>query len=340
MMKALYNKHMRLNYFLKSNFFFLGILFLLPFSLFASGVSLSAPKTKYVVGESVLIMVKVDGGGSSINTVSGSVNFSPGDWEVNEVRYGASIISLWVTKPTVDKVAGNISFVGGVPGGFNGGVGTLFTIVAKAKRIGVLPFDLKDIHVLLNDGKGTEMMGLKNGPLSLSIEKAIPKPISVGESQTGKALDSDEVAGVVETESILPPDLVVPEHFVPLVGAHPSLFDNAYFVSFSSVDKDSGIDHYEVREIPDFLIDGLSELFATPWKSATSPSVLSYQHWGTRVSVRAYDQVGNSVVETVEKAWSGLILFIIFTSITLLAVLFTRISMIKSFRKYKMKKRV
>jgi hypothetical protein len=303
---------------------FLFILFCSVFSLFfinpnlvrAQSVSLSGGKTNYSLGDSILVTASVQTGGQQINTAQGQVNFSPSSVSVSDVRYGNSIISLWVLKPSADNALGTINFTGGVPGGFSGSTGTLFTFIVQPQKEGAVTISLKDVHVLLNDGSGGELSGLKIIPLTLNITKA--------KTVTPSKASATATSTPQEEKFVAPKDTIPPENFVPMIGRSESIANNAYFVAFSAVDKDSGVAKYEVREVPR-IIGLFTDMFSTPWREASSPYVLSFQTWGSRVEVRATDGAGNSTVSSTNKPF-GTILIIIFVIILILvSIIITRI---------------
>jgi hypothetical protein len=301
MLQLIYNMNLSRKHFI--TVFSLAFL-ILPALTSAQSVSLTAGKTTYTTNDSILVTVSVQTGGQQINTVGGQVNFSPAISTISDVRYGNSIISLWVEKPSANNSLGAISFTGGVPGGFGGSSGTLFTFVVKPKTEGSLTLGLKDIHVLLNDGSGGELQGLKLIPLTLNITKAKAGAPKETPPPTEKLVSNR--------------DAVSPEAFVPMVSHHESIANDSYFVSFFAVDKNSGVEKYEVREVYKFL--GLK----TDWVETVSPHVLSVQAWGTKVLVRATDGAGNSVVASADKPFSSTLLFVFVLILLVLTVILTR----------------
>lgn len=283
------------------------VFFVTPLVSFAQSVSIRANKTSYALNENILVTVSVETGGQQINTVGGELSFSSSQLSVSDLRFGNSIISLWVDKPTANTSLGTIKFTGGVPGGYSGSSGTLFTFTVKPKVEGSLTINFSDIHVLLNDGSGGEMQNLKKNALSLNITpaKTSPAPASPKEERP-----------VVEKEP--EKDTTPPENFVPMVSKHESIADNAYFVSFFAVDKDSGVNKYEVREIQ--KVTGT----ATEWVESTSPYILKHQSWGTKIEVRATDGSGNSVVALTEKPFSSGIALVGVVVLLILTMFITR----------------
>jgi hypothetical protein len=82
-------------------------------------------------------------------------------------------------------------------------------------------------------------------------------------------------------------DSTVPEEFKSEIGQDPSVFEGKYFLSFSTTDKLSGIDHYEVRE-------GKKD-----FKIAKSPYVLEDQNLRGKIIVKAIDKAGNEQISEI-----------------------------------------
>jgi hypothetical protein len=87
-------------------------------------------------------------------------------------------------------------------------------------------------------------------------------------------------------------DQAPPESFRPLIASDPSLFSGKPFVSFSTVDKTSGISHYTVKV----------GAFGKPIETQ-SPYKLYKPLVGDVVEIKAYDRAGNSITESV--VWRG-----------------------------------
>lgn len=291
-----------------------GILLSAPVFTNAQSVTLSASKSSYSLSDSILVTVTVQTGGQQINTVGGQVSFSPALLAVSDVRFGNSIISLWVDKPTANNTAGTIVFTGGTPGGYSGSSGNLFTFIVKPKQEGSLTITFKDVKVLLNDGSGGELQGFRINPLTLNITKTkavAPTPTSTTPTP-------------VPEKIISPKDTVPPENFMPMVSHHESIADDVYFVSFFAVDKDSGVVSYQYREIPKF-ISSITNSFNTEWKDAISPQVLNFQAWGSKVQVKAIDGAQNSTVSSTDKPFSTSTIILLFIVLLFIAIILTRL---------------
>ena len=80
-------------------------------------------------------------------------------------------------------------------------------------------------------------------------------------------------------------DTTKPEEFKPEIGRDPAIFEGKYFLSFATVDKMSGIDHYEIIETRDKKQD--------IWKKVESPYLLEDQSLQSKILVKAVDKAGN-----------------------------------------------
>jgi len=233
---------------------------------------------QYEVGDSVNISVLLDTEGESINAVELGVNV-PQLLRVQGVSKNGSAIQLWVKEPSFSNNV--VSFVGGIPGGSKGSKVLIGKIITQAGAIGEggIGF-LPDSSVLLNDGQGTK---LTLTSVSGDIFKIIPKtkiketPIPSEEikSPTPPPPEAKEKTKLEFT------DKKKPQNFNILLGSDPRVFGGQYFISFFSTDKESGIDHYEVKE-------GKGD-----YKIAQSPYLLDDQNLRTVIRVRAYDSAGN-----------------------------------------------
>jgi hypothetical protein len=80
-------------------------------------------------------------------------------------------------------------------------------------------------------------------------------------------------------------DTTPPEPFTVYVESTAGVFGGAYYTVFSTVDKQSGIDHYEIFE-------------RGVWQRVTTPHVLVDQLLNAPVQVKAVDKAGNERLGT------------------------------------------
>ncbi len=290
-----------------SKFIIIYLLAVLPVAALAENLNLKSAKTSYNAGDSFSVSLTLDTKGQSINTLGATIVADKTHLQIVDVRYGSSIISLWVERPAVNSAAGTITFTGGIPGGFSGSAGPILTFGVRAKSEGQGTISVKDIKILLNDGKGTELVAT-SGVLKFAIQKAVPS--------TKKEAAKKEVYAP-------PPDTIPPENFIPLVSRHPTIGDNKYFVSFFAVDKDSGISYYEIRESP-LILSLITTKFDIESVRAETPYILRGQFWAYKITVRAYDQAGNYKDAFVQKPLHPMVVAAVVLILLILSVFWTR----------------
>ena len=243
--------------------------FLFSDSAFAARVYFEPPPTTYKVGDNFTLSLVLDTEGQSINAVE--INISvPKLLKIKNISKSGSVIQLWVSEPSFSGKI--INLTGGIPGGTATSKGTIAKVTFEATAIGEgnIAFT-PGSSILLNDGQGTKLdLKIAGGP----IFKVIPRP-----KESPKELPKESEPKKEDKET---KDNKKPEKFKILVGEDPRVFSGQKFISFFTTDKDSGIEHYEVRE-------GKGD-----YKIAQSPYLLSDQEkMRTVIWVRAYDTAGN-----------------------------------------------
>ncbi len=201
---------------------------------------------------------------NSINTIEGTL-IIPQGLTIKTINDADSIIPLWIERPELKN--NQIHFAGVIPGGFQSEQGIIFKITAEAVTNIQEKIELKDVQALQNDGQGT--------PVIVTVSPAQVSSIS-GESQS---------APIVE-------DTILPERFTPIVSQDPNLYEGKWFVVFSTTDKQSGINHYEVKESK-----------KGTWIKTSSPYLLADQTRSSPISIKAVDNAGNERIEVVPELY-------------------------------------
>ncbi len=293
------------------HFIFTIIFLLLPFSSQAATIYLESDSQEYHIGDEFRVDIMVDKVGECFNTAEIEIDFPKDILNFINFSDGESLLSLWLEKPNSDNIQeinklGRLKFTGGIPGGYCGKIpgdpgvsNKLGAIFFKAKNVaeGVeISIDNQNSKILLNDGQGSfDNLKVKN--LKLDILEA---------SSTSKN----------EWKELLKKDKIPPEPFVVELRQNPNMFDGAYYIIFSTTDKQSGIDHYEVLEIKleeqlgikpkrSFWDIVLGRKKKTPkWEKVESiPYKLKDQSLESIIKVKAVDKAGNErVVEYVPPA--------------------------------------
>ncbi len=248
------------------------------------------PEAQVYRGDTVTVALRLDTDvDECINTVNAVVHYDPSISAV-DVSRGSSILSIWVENPIIDEKAHTITFVGGIPGGYCGRISgdpsltnVLLELIFRSPGFNVggsnnssarIWID-EQAQILLHDGYGTNAnVRLQDARIEL-LSKA-------GDTSTDAWKDK------VNDDENLPSDFPI------ILTRDDVAFSGKYFITFNAIDKQSGIDHYEVMEEP------FSEFMAfkwgradAPWIRTESPYVLKDQTLNSTIRIKAIDKAGN-----------------------------------------------
>jgi len=280
--------------FLFSIFYFL---FSAPVS--ASQMNLVPENSQLKVGEIFEVKLILNTEDEKINAMEATVIFPTDLLVLNDVRDGNSIINFWIEK-TQDSSNGQFVFSGIVPGGYIGKEGQIISLVFKTKKEGYGNIRVENGKTLLNDENSTESkLSANNSSFIISG--------NIGA----------ETADIPKIE-----DEEIPESFVPEITSDSGIFDGKYFLVFSTVDKMSGIGHYEVLESK----LGNYHLSFGKWIDAQSPYLLKDQKLQSYIFIKAVDKNGNERIETISPqnplVWYKNTSIIIYVVLLLLLIIF------------------
>jgi hypothetical protein len=225
-----------------------------------------------------------------INTVDGVITYDPSVIAV-DVSRGDSILSLWVEDPKIDQQNRRITFAGGIPNGYCGRVAgdpRLTNVIARlvfqvpgfsvggGDDDGIADISFApETRVLLNDGTGNDAP-LRTFPSRVILDDRAGNEVR---DEWGDAVDAD-------TEP--------PAPFSIELVQNDEVFNGDYYIVFSTTDKQSGLDHYEIYEEP---IEEMSLFkWGAPdraWGEAKNPYVLADQDLKSIIRVKAIDKAGN-----------------------------------------------
>lgn len=262
----------------------------------------------YGPGDTFAVEVLINVEGVCVNTIDAYLEFPKDYLKIKEFLVGESIINLWLEKPNslnlgeINKT-GILNFSGGIPGGY---CGRIPGDPGKSNMLGKIIFEvpsfilsdtersklnvnfLEKTKVLINDGFGTE-----DDVLMEQAEFTFSKKAINASKAWENEIDSDNIP---------------PEPFIVELHQKKDVFDNQYYIIFSTQDKQSGMDHFEVLEIrPEeevgrsidrkFWQKWFEEEREVPvWKVAEMPYLLSDQTLMSKIKVMAIDKAGNERV--------------------------------------------
>lgn len=243
---------------------------LLPLSAGAASIYLDPASGTYGPGDTFIATIRIDTESQCINAAHVELTYPTDSLRVVDFGRGDSIFNLWVEEPKIDSQKGLITFSGGIPGGYCGKIvgdpeesnilgQVVFTVLKTAAKSVAIDVTAAS-EVYLNDGLGTKAP-LTERAADISI--APQAQLSTNEWVDQVALDTTP-----------------PEPFSVQVESTKGVFGGAYYAVFSTVDKQSGIDHYEILE------NGI-------WKRVQNPYKLQDQSLKNGVMIKAVDKAGN-----------------------------------------------
>ncbi len=270
------------------------LVFLLPHTSEAATLYMDPTETHAYRADTFSVEVRVDTDEDEcINAADAVITYDP-SIAAADVSLGDSIFTLWVERPTIDQEKHTITFAGGIPNGYCGripGDPRLTNVIAKiifrvpgfsvgsgsTNGIANISFD-PQTHVYLNSGDGS-MAPLRTFGTTVHVDQKAGSSIS------------DEWRTEVSNDD------APPSPFSIELVQNDSVFSGRHYIVFSTTDKQSGLDHYEVFEEP---LDEIS-LFRwgepdAVWERAESPYVLNDQRLRSVIRVKAIDKAGNEQI--------------------------------------------
>lgn len=219
-------------------------------------------------GDSFITSVRLDPEDACINAGRVVVTFPKDVVKAVDFSRGGSIFTLWISEPVLDNENGQVVFEAGVPGGYCGRIQgdpavtnvlgrIVFTVQRYEEAAVISPSTLSELYI--SDGAGT-----------LAPLQVTPASVALSPVATGNNAWLSEVAG----------DTTPPEAFTVRVESTDDVFYGNYYAVFSTVDKQSGMSHYEIYE-------------RNAWKRIESPYKLRDQALQNAVEIRAVDKAGN-----------------------------------------------
>jgi hypothetical protein len=151
-----------------------------PGSVQAATLSIGASDTTLSVGDTVTVSVRLSAGGKAINAADGTLIFPSSTLTLQSISRSGSIFTFWAEDPHGSNASSQISFSGGLPSpGYSGSGGKIFQATFKAKAVGSAQLTLSGVHILANDGYGTNVFsGAGSATISIAESGTTPTPPS------------------------------------------------------------------------------------------------------------------------------------------------------------------
>ncbi|HEY5221128.1 MAG TPA: cohesin domain-containing protein [Candidatus Paceibacterota bacterium] len=286
--------------------------FLFAATASAATINIAVENSAPSVGQTMQVNVTIDTQGASANAVQAEITFPPNLFRLEKINDGSSAVSLWIDPPAgAASASGTIDLAGIIPGGFSRADGELFSFELLPLASGAGAVQVASATVLANDGAGSAL------------------PVDLGSATINVSAAGSSTAGAPGAPLTAPSvDYSAPNPFTPQIESDHNIFNGQYFLVFTTTDSGSGIDHYEVLEVP----SGGSVEPRSSWHLATSPYLLTDQSLSSDIYVRAVDHDGNFIVVKVParypyRSWNFWILVgiaILFVIVVLLLFIWMR----------------
>lgn len=254
-----------------------GVCIFLPQAASAASLYLDPAIGTYGPGDTFIETIRLNNEGDCVNAANVALSYPKESLRAVDFSRGDSIFSLWAVEPLIDTDRGTVVFAGGIPGGYCGRIAgdaalsnvlgkVIFTVISATSKNASIQFSTSSA-VYLNDGLGT-------------LAKLTTKSSTIG-LQSVPTLSKNQWLDVVKD------DTTPPQPFDVQVESTGGVFNGRYYIVFSTTDKESGLDHFEIYE------NGA-------WKKITTPYLLKTQSLlGVGdIQVRAIDKAGNVRVGT------------------------------------------
>ncbi len=131
----------------------------------AASLYVSPAGGSFTIGSTFTVSILLDTGGQAVNAVEADLSFPANKLQVVSPSAGKSLIQTWVTQPNYSNKDGTLRFQGVVPNpGIAADSGLISTVTFRVKDIGTAQIRFLDAsRVLLNDGKGTDILDKTSG---------------------------------------------------------------------------------------------------------------------------------------------------------------------------------
>lgn len=152
-------------------FFILCLFLFLGTEIKAATLSVNPSSGTFSVGSTFDVSVLLNTEGASINALEVSLVFPQDRLQIVSPVTNHSIISVWISQPKLNNQTGRIDLQGGIPGGITVSSGLVTKITFRVKSVGMATLKFLDnSKVLLNDGRGTDVLGQEiNGVYQLTL---------------------------------------------------------------------------------------------------------------------------------------------------------------------------
>jgi hypothetical protein len=337
----------------KQLFFALVIFLALPRMTEAAVLYFSPSGGEEKVGDVFTVDAKIDleSGEECVNVIEGVIGFDSNFLEAVDFSVGDSMLSLWINlpkntdMPEVNRLA-RLSFSGGTPGGY---CGKIPGDPGASNIIGKLIFKVKNYQPEIAAASKARVFFLDT--TRVLQNDGIGSAAKVTRQEASYFIAKSDAAPKQEWDTLLTADKTPPEPFILEIQQNSDLYNGRYYLIFSTIDKQTGLDHYSIQETKRsvseqrfwgklfsvMVNDGVSE---AEWLPVESPYVLLDQRLKSDIRVKAVDKAGNErIAEYIPKEEGRTSLNILkFWPLVLLLIVIVSAISLYSYRRTKVKR--
>lgn len=276
-------------------------LLLSPLHAGAAALYIDPATSSLFRGDAINLSVRLDVDEEArecVNVVDATIAYPPNIDPV-DVSVGKSILKFWVEEPTINREERTITFAGGIPNGYCGRVqgdpmltNTLVELIFRSPGFVIGASQVEDSSravialseestLYLNDGKGTQVTPALY-PATINLEQSV-----------GRDGIQDPWNDAVDADTIRPEEFSIQLYQQDKSGK--------WIITYSTTDKQTGIDRYEIMEDP---IENLGNFqwgrADAPWMAPKHPNTyeLRDQTLNSVIRVKAVDKAGNERIAT------------------------------------------
>jgi hypothetical protein len=260
------------------------LLIILAKSTLAAELYLKSSQDSYFPNEIFKAEIRLNvSSGENVTALEGHIKYNPQDLKALEFLKGNSILT-YVDEPKINQEEGIVTFSGIIPGGYKG---RLPGDPGESNLLGTIAF-----QVLKTNNLTTKIEASNNSRIYLDAGQELKSNLIFQTLEIN--INSQEVVfnPLNELSSSKELDKIPPEEFTPEI----IQINNEYFIAFNAQDKQSGIDHYEIRFFESNILGQLHQISLT--EKAVNPHLLNISEIKNIIEVEAIDKAGNERIAT------------------------------------------
>lgn len=269
---------------------FFGV-FMLPLGALAAEILIEQRTEQVQPNDVFLLPIRIDASGECVNAIEATIEYDTKYLTIIDVARGRSILPLWTEEPVFNKEEGRVHFSGGIPGGY---CGRVIGDPGLTNILGELVFLVRDT----GDLSASTSVTISKASVHAHDGNGTLLPTTVGNANVGIVANLGREP-LDEWIFRVKEDTTAPELFDVILNTDISVARGRYYIVFSTTDKQSGIDHYEVLETDPERWGFLSFISReAKWLQTESPHVLQDQSLRSTIQVKAVDKSGNERIVT------------------------------------------